>query len=140
MKDKTNLNEVLTTRAYNHIVYEQLKSILLEGNKLLEIEDIAKLITENIDDYLTTDEQKQLIINAVGRNDIEKLNSGAINITIQLAAINIHSALEKALENKDFVGDNPFSIKKNPKAFMLHKYFNEKLGVKLNFIESKLNI
>lgn len=139
-KNNTNFNEILTTKAYNHIGNEQLESILLEGNKLLEIKDIAKLITDNLDDYLTADEQKQLIINSVGRDDIEELNSGTIYFAILSAAINIHAALKKALENKDFVGDNPFSIIKNPKAFMICKYLGEKHGVKFNMIESKLDI
>jgi hypothetical protein len=97
----------------------------------MDIDEISDHISNNLNVYLTSEEQQQLILDNIGFIDNDEINSSMLKLSIALAAVNIHTAIEKALTSKDFVGDNPYSALSNPRAFIVYKYFHEQIGVKL---------
>ena len=125
----------LTNRVYNTIGEEQLKNLLLEGQSLWPVDEIAECIKNNLTDYLSPLEQQQLIQETFGFSGNSEINSLALSLCIELVAADVHQALRKAVTSKEFIGDNPFSPLAEAKMFMLYKFYNEHLGVKLNFIE-----
>jgi hypothetical protein len=132
MKTKTNLINELSLRVYQKIGEEQLKSLLMDGKPLMTHDELTKHISVNLNDFLNTEEQKQLIIDNIYNVDDEKIKSLMIKLAIEMAAGYVQSAIEKALTSEDFVGDNPYSALTVPRMFMMYKYYNEKSEVNLN--------
>jgi chromosome condensin MukBEF complex kleisin-like MukF subunit len=138
METKINYINELSLKVYQKIGEEQLKGLLIDGKPLMEIEEISEHINSNMDDYLCSEEQKQIVVDNIGNVDNEELRTKTLNFAIDLAALYVYTAIQKTLSSTEFIGDNPFSALTNPKAFMIHKYYDEKLGVKLRFRDSGL--
>jgi hypothetical protein len=136
---KTNLINELSLRVYSSIAEKQLINLLIDGQPLMEVEEISEYIKNNLDEYLCLEEQKQLVIDNLGiKTDNEELKSMVLDFAIELAGLYVYAAIQKALSSTEFVGDNPYSVQSNSQLFMMHKYFDEKLGVKLSYRDSGL--
>jgi len=135
---KTNLINELSLRVYNRLGEQQLTGLLMHGKPLLTPDELTQHITENLNDYLSPEEQKQLLADNLYNVDDEYIKSLMMKLAIEIASAYVHTAIEKALTAEDFVGNNPFSVHSNPQMFMMAKYFDEELGVKLNIKDSGL--
>jgi hypothetical protein len=135
---KTNLITELSLRVYNKLGEQQLTGLLMEGKPLMTHDELTQHIRNNLNDYLNNVEQKQLIIDNIGIFDNEDIKSSMIKLAIEMAAVYVKQAIENALTDKDFVGNNLYTVQSNPKLFMMHKYFDEELGIKFNIKDSGL--
>ncbi|MGD0581489.1 MAG: hypothetical protein ABR974_00935 [Bacteroidales bacterium] len=98
MKAQINLIDELSSRVYNKIAEPLFIDFLMNGNPLMEVYMIVNHIEKNLDDYLSTEEQKQLIINNLSAyNDEEKGKSTMIHLAIAIAACDVHTAIEMKL-------------------------------------------
>jgi hypothetical protein len=133
MKAQINYINELSLRVYNKVGEQQLQDFLINGNPLMTLEEIAVHIRENLDNYLSIEEQKILVHNNLGGIvvDDEKLTYSVLKFGIYMAALNVNQYIEKALTSTDFVGDNPYSVLTHPRMFMLYKFYDEQFGIKL---------
>ncbi len=136
---KTNLITELSLRIYNKIGKQQLLNLLIEGLPLITNDELIQHIQDNFDEYLTKEEQDELIIENIYHVENEKVNQLMTRLAIELAACYVLETIEKILSANDFVKDNPYSVLSNPQMFMLHKYFDEEMGIKVNPV-TPLNI
>lgn len=132
METRTNLIKELSLRVYQKIGEEQLKVLLMDGKPLMKHDELIQYINDNLNEYLTAEDQKQLFIDNLYNISDEKIKCLLMNLAIEMAAGYVQNAIVKALSIEDFFGDNPFSVQSNPQLFMIHKYFDEELEVKLN--------
>lgn len=133
-----NIFNELTRRVVCKIADEQVTSLFIERKPLMNITEIVNYLEENINSYLSMDELEQLVNTHSLFGHIDEPREIIIKIFIVELAVNVISTINIALKDKDFVGDNPFDPLKNPYAFMIYKFYNEKLGVKFNFIDSDI--
>lgn len=131
MKEQINYIDELSARVYLKNAETQLENLMLKGKSLMTHEELAQHITENLSEYLSTEEQNQLLQQNLGCIEDESVKSLMMKIAIDLAALSVTNAIEKVLTEERFVGDNPFEFKKNPLLFMLYKFYDERFGVKL---------
>jgi hypothetical protein len=132
METKSKFINELTQRVYDKIFEEKLNRTLIDFLPPLETCELANIIDVYLDDFISPKEQDDLISDDFDGIECEDAKSLIIRAGIELAAINLHMALDKVLTDKDFVGDNPYSVFENPRMFMLYKYYNEQMGIKLN--------
>jgi hypothetical protein len=132
METKSKFINELTQRVYNKIFEQQLHRTIIDFSTPLETYELANIIYVYLDDYISPEEQDNLISDDFDGIECEDAKSLIIKAGIELAAINLHMALDKALTDKVFVGDNPYSVFDNPRMFMLYKYYDEQMGIKLN--------
>lgn len=132
MKTKSKFINELTQRVYDKVYEEQLHRTLIDFLTPLETYELANIIYVYLDDFISPEEQDDLISDDFDRIESEDAKSLIIKAGIELAAINLHMALDKALTDKDFVGENPYSVFENPRMFMLYKYYDEQMDIKLN--------
>ncbi len=132
MKTKSKFINELTQRVYDKIFVEKLNRTLIDCLPPLETYELANIIDVYLDDFISPKEQDSLILDDFDGIECIEAKSLIIKAGIELAAINLHMEIDKVLADKDFVGDNPYSIFENPKMFMLYKYYNEQMGIKLN--------
>jgi hypothetical protein len=98
MEIQTNYIKELSLRVYNKIAEPLFIDFLMNGKPLMEVYMIANHIEKNLDDYLSAEEQKQLIIDNLGAyNDDEKGKATMIQLAIAIAACDVHSAIERKL-------------------------------------------
>jgi hypothetical protein len=94
---KTYFIDELSQRVHNKLVEEQLICYLVKENPLLENEELVREIKNNLDDYLSPEEQTQLLIKDLGDTDNEEVNDLMIKIAIEIAALEVQIAISKAL-------------------------------------------
>jgi len=131
---------VLTQRLYDDIAPKQIENLLFKGKKIMDVEQLTDNIISNINKYLSGQEQDQLVI----QNHLDISNddqrSSFLKLAVSMAAVYVHTAIEQVLLNEKFVGDNPFSPIEHPASFMIWKFWDEEMGVKLDIREVELNI
>jgi hypothetical protein len=132
MKPKTKLINELSLRVYQKIGEEQLKGLLIDGKRLMNHDELTQHISDNLNEYLNTEEQKQLLADNLYNINDEKIKSLMLKLAIEMASAYFQTAIEKTLTAEDFVTNNPYSVHLNPQLFMMYKYYDEELGVKLN--------
>jgi hypothetical protein len=133
METQINYIDELSLRVYQKIGEQQLQDFLINGNPLMNTDELAVHITENIDSYLSKEEKDQMVRDNLGGIvcDSERIKSAVIRVCIQLAALNVNHCIEKSLTSQDFAGDNPYSALTQPRMFMLYKFYDEQFGIKL---------
>ena len=136
MKNNETITNQLMSRVFNDIGEKQIEKLLLDGIPLMTHEQIAEHIKEHLDDYLSVEEQKQLVIEVQGRSISDEIDYLSLKVAIKLNSVYLQEAIEKIIANKSFMGNNQFDPITNPKMFMLSKYFEEVKGVKLNVIDA----
>ena len=134
METQTNYINELSLRVYQGIGEQQLQDFFIDAKPLMNMDELAVHITEKLGNYLSKEEQDQLVSDNLGGIviDDEELKFSVVKLGIQLAALNVNHSIEKALTSKDFVGDNPYSVLTHPRMFMLYKFYDEQMGIKLN--------
>jgi hypothetical protein len=135
---RTNLINELSQRVYQKIAEQQLTGLLMEGKPLMTGEELKQHITDNLDEYLSPEEQRKLLADNLFNTDDENIKSLTMEFAIEMAAAYVQLLIKIALSNKNFIGNNPFSVHSNPQMFTVAKYFDEELGVKIRFWDSGL--
>jgi hypothetical protein len=108
MKTQVNLIDELSSRVYKKIAEPMFIDFLMNGEPLMERYVIANHIEKNLDDYLSADEQKQLITDNHGEDkDDDKGKAIMIQLAIAIAACDVYTEIEKKITDNDFAGDNP---------------------------------
>jgi hypothetical protein len=133
---KTNIIEVFKTRALKSIAEDQLEKLLIEGKPIMEEEDMFYYIKRNINNYLSPEEQHELISQSIRITNNTDMNAIIMSIAIRKVAQDVHEALMRTIKSKSFVGNNRFNPITEPKMFMLSKYFEEVHGIKMNVIDA----
>jgi hypothetical protein len=135
-----DLVDVLTQRVYNDLAFKQIENLLMKGKKLMNEEQMKDDIRCNINKYLSSQEQDQLLIQNQLDISNDEHRSKMMNYAVSMAVAYVHSAIEHVLMNEKFVRDNPFSSLEHPASFMIWKFWDEEMGVKLNIREVELDI
>jgi hypothetical protein len=98
METQKNLIDELSLRVYNKIAEPLFIDFLMNGKPLMEVYMIANHIEKSLDDYLSAEEQKQLIIDSLSAyNDEEKDKAAMIQLAIATAASNVQKTIEMKL-------------------------------------------
>ena len=94
---KTYFIDELSQRVRNKLVEKQLISYLFKDEPLLENEELVREIKNNMDDYLSTEEQTRLLIKDLGDIENVELHDLMIKIAIEIAALDVQMGIYKAL-------------------------------------------
>lgn len=84
IKTSVNYTKVLQNRIYNTLLKEQIRNYFLDGEPIMKWESIADVVNANINNFLTAEEQKHLIIQNLGLNETPDMNLGMLNLSILL--------------------------------------------------------
>jgi hypothetical protein len=95
---KTYFIDELSLRVRNKLVEEQLISYLVKDEPLLENVELVREIKNNLDDYLSPEEQTQLLLKDFGDIENEEFIDLMIRAAIEVAALEVQMAISNALE------------------------------------------
>ena len=129
MKENVYLRSI-EEKIFDAVYIQQTGGLLLHGKPLMNNEDLAMHIENNINSYLSEEEIDNLIIRNIGSNYDEKLKNLVLDVLVQVAALKVNQAINTLLLKMDG-GDNPYSVFTQPKEFMLHKFMKEQMGLQL---------
>jgi hypothetical protein len=135
MKNNERITNELMSRVFSDIGEKQIENLLLESKPLMTHKEIAEHVEKHLDNYLNVDEQKQLVIEVQGRSINDEIDYLGLRVAIQLTSVYLEEAIKKIITQKSFVGNNQFDPIKNPRMFMLSKFFEEEHGVKIRVID-----
>ena len=94
---KTYFVDELSLRVRNKLVEKQLISYLVKDEPLLENEELLREIKNNLDDYLSPEEQTRLLIKDLGDIENVELHDLMIRIAIEIVALEVQMGIYKAL-------------------------------------------
>ena len=95
---KTYFIDELSQRVRNKLVEKQLISYLVKDEPLLENEELVREIKNNLVDYLSPEEQTQLLLKDFGDIENEEANDLMIRLAVEIAALEVQMAISNALE------------------------------------------
>jgi hypothetical protein len=95
---KTYFIDELSQRVRNKLVKNQLISYLVKDEPLLENEELVREIKNNLVDYLSPEEQTQLLLKDFGDIENEEFIDLMIRAAIEVAALEVQMAISNALE------------------------------------------
>ena len=135
---ENNISNVLEQKIFDVIFNQQTEGLLLHGKPLMNNEELAEYIANNLNNYLTEEEINELVYNNMGSLFDENTKAMFLKLYCLIAALKIDQAINTSLLKLDGGGNNPYSVFTQPKKFLWHKYMKEQIGVKLNIDLSKL--
>jgi hypothetical protein len=97
MNTQTCFIDELSSRVCKKLVEEQLICYLVKDEPLLENEELVREIKNNLDDYLSPEEQTRLLIKDLGDIENEEVHDLMIRLAIEIAALEVQMAIYKAL-------------------------------------------
>lgn len=129
--NNTKIIELLAERVYNDLAETQIQSRLLELKPLMTPEQISEHINNHLDDYLSADEKKQLILEQtqflmeVIEYSINKdIDYVALKVAIKLKSVYLKETIRKIIEKKS-VGIKKFKQQHYLRLLFLSKSFKE---------------
>lgn len=140
-KMKNEIYLVLFERAYVRVITPMVQELFMNGKPLMDSTELTEYLRENIHEILNEEEKEQLIKSQIPyyEKDNDIINDGIINLTLFLLANDLISKIKQVINSKKFAGDNPHDPIKNPQMFMMWKFYDEEMGVKLNTMEGSGN-
>ena len=129
MKEKINYLELLSNRLISNFGYILVFEFMPDKKDLTDSNVWMNYLRENIDNYLSPEEKKDLILQQIKVIHNEEMNEMIFIITYELVAAEMVFILQKLFKNQEFVKGNPFDPNQKPYDFFFYRFCQEGLGM-----------
>ena len=140
MKEKIDYLQLLSDRLISNFGFIMVFHFMPDKKDLTDSNVWMNYIKKNIDQYLSPEEKKDLILQQIKVVDNEEMNEMILLITYELVAIEMVFILEKLFKNPEFVKGNPFDPAEKPYDFFFYRFCKEGLGMENDYIPTEFGM